>query len=653
MRCILIRLFVGNCYSYHNYMAVKCFSLFLLIFITGCSENTQLLRDGDAHASKGEWDKAYIKYSEAYSNKPDKLLFKVKYLQSKSNAAIVHFDRGEALAADGNYEGALLEYQAALMLDANHEKALRAVKETTKKIDSIYYYGKGVKNVEDGRFEDAAENLKRSVRLDPSNVLAKESLDKLIGDSIIRLDGFELSITSTKPITLDFKNTKVKKAFNVLSKLSGINFVFDNDMKDKNTTVHLQNATFQEALSTILMINELSRKVVNENTIIIYPSTPKKAKQYEELKIEAFYLENTDAKKMVNLLRTMIKARDIYVHEDLNAIVVRAKPEALELARKILNATDLSGAEVVLEVEVMEVTRNDALDFGLDIDPMSISASFNDGGASGTPGGGAVFDYPTLTSLSKRDLFITIPYATYTLKKSKSNSNVLANPRIRVKNNEKAEIHIGEKVPIITVVVTDTTTSDKIEFQKVGLELNVEPMVRPNDEVDLKIELKVSTLGTKVTTPSGSVAYQFGTRSTKTSLRLRDGETQIIGGLFNEEERSTVVKLPIIGDFPIIGTLFSSIDKSKVKTDILLSITPHVVRNIDIPPDNIISMWSGSQDSPSNSRSANVASKRSDIINVGGNNDEDLPEEYKAPPPPPMMFDSPPGSTGMPGLPGM
>lgn len=636
-------------------MAVKLFSLFLIVFITSCSQNTQLLREGDAHAYKGEWDAAYIKYSEAYANKPDKLLFKIKYLQSKSNAAIVHFDRGDLLFADGNFEGALLEYKSALMLDANHEKALRAVKETTRKIDSIYYYGKGTENVEDGRFEDAIVNFKKSVHLDPSNVIAKNTLDKLIGESIIRLDGFELSITSTKPITLDFKNTKVKKAFNVLSKLSGINFVFDRDMKDKNTTVHLQNATFQEALSTILMINELSRKVVNENTIIIYPSTPKKAKQYEELKIEAFYLNNTDAKKMVNLLRTMIKARDIYVHEDLNAIVIRAKPEALDLARNILKATDLSGAEVILEVEVMEVTRNDALDFGLDIDPMSISASLNDGGGGegATPGGGVTMGYNDLVNISRNDLYVTLPYATYTMKKSKLKSNVLANPRIRVKNNEKAEIHIGEKVPIITVIVTDTSTSDKIEFEKVGLELNVEPMVRPNDEVDLKLELKVSTLGAKVTTPSGSVAYQFGTRSTKTSLRLRDGETQIIGGLFNEEERSTVVKIPILGDFPIIGNLFSSIDKSKVKTDILLSITPHVVRNIDIPPDNVISMWSGSQDSPSSSRSANVASKRSDIINVGGNNDDDLPEEYKAPPPPPMMFDSPPGGPGMPGLPGM
>lgn len=563
--------------------------LFAGLIATGCA-NTRALKQADESANRGEWDEAVLKYAEVYQTDPTDLNYKMKYARARSEAAQIHNSRGEEHLRGGNYDAALLEFQAALVLEPSLGTATASMKKTKRLIDSIYYYGKAIEAMKKGDEKEAKAFFKKSLASNPENKLAVAELEKLKKPQRVVIGGRELDLKSTAPITLEFKDAGVKKVFDVLSKLSGINFIFDSEVKDERTSVSIKGATFQEALELILVVNRLSKKVVSENTIIVYPATQQKAAQYEEMMIKVFYLTNSDAKKAVNLVKTMLKARDIHVNEEINAIVVRARPDAIELAEKILEATDLADAEVMLDVSIMEINRNKASNLGINLSPDTITAN--------VPATSGAITLGNLAKLSSADLLIGLPTAILNIKKEDLDANILANPKIRVKNKEKAKIHVGERVPIITTTVNQGISTENVQYQDVGLKLNVEPSVRRNDEVDIKLGLEVSSLGTKTTTNSGSVVYQIGTRNTETVLRLRDGETQIIGGLINDEERTTTARIPFVGEIPVVGRLFSNVDNSNVKTEILLSITPHIVRRLEVPEEYSSGFSSGREDVP-------------------------------------------------------
>lgn len=562
----------------------------VFILFTGCATSTAL-KDADSLASAGDWDEAALTYRELYQKDPSNLNYKLKYYRAKFEAAQTHNKRGEEYIEKGQHDAALLEFQAALLLEPSLEKARASMTKTKRLMDSLYYYGKGVDALNNGKEREAKSAFKKAITLNPGNQAAAIELEKIGSRQRLVMDGLDLDLKSSAPITLEFRDAGVKTAFNVISRLSGINFMFDPEVKDDRITVFLKDATFQQALDLLLVTGRLGKKAANENTIIIYPATPQKMAQYEELMIKVFYLSNSDAKKTVNLLKTMIKARDMVAHEELNAIMVRARPDVVELAQKVLNSIDLADSEVMLEVSIVEINRTKASNLGVDLSPDMITAS--------VPATDGVISIGDLGKLATGDLLVSLPSAILNIKKEDLDANVLANPRIRVKNNGKAKIHIGDRVPIITTTVNQGVSTENIQYQDVGLKLAVEPTVRQNDEVDIKLGLEVSSLGTKTVTSTGSVAYQIGTRNTETVLRLKDGETQVFGGLINDEERKTTSKLPLIGDVPLLGRLFSNVDDSSIKTELLLSITPHVIRRMEVSEDAEKGFMSGRDEAPS------------------------------------------------------
>ena len=628
------------------------FTAIVFFAISGCAQTRVAMSEGDRFAASGAWDDAAVKYGEVLKNEPDNVEYRIKYLRAKGEAAATHYDKGVDYLGKADYDNAISEFRTALMLDPGLKKSGEAIKKAANLKDSEYQYDKGMEFLRDNKKKEAQKSFKQSLKLNPLNSSAKAEIEKLKRDEEVVMDGYGLDIKSGKPITLEFKDASVKRIFEGLSKLSGINFVFDADVKDVKSGISLHDATFRQALDLLLSTSGLSKKVVSENTIIVYPSTPQKEKQYQELMIKVFYLTDMEAKHAVNLLRTMLKAGDIYVYEDLNAIVIRAKPDVIDLAQKILDATDRSDSEVVLAVDILEINRNKAQNLGINLDPAKASLSVPQGGIN--PITGASFTagilLGDLANLTSKDLLATLPSAILNMKMEDLDADILANPRIRVKNKEKAKIHIGERVPIITSTVNNGVTTENVQYQDVGLKLNVEPRIKPNDEIDLKISLEVSSLGTKTTTTSGSVVYQIGTRNAETFLSLNDGETQIIGGLINDEERTTTLKIPGLGNIPIIGKIFSSTDKSKVKTDILLSITPHIIRRLDMPDEETTRIWSGREDSPSLGQAVDVSAPRLDTRERPA-----LPQmrdgrtDFPPPPPPsPPGFPPPPPPPGAP-----
>jgi general secretion pathway protein D len=328
---------------------------------------------------------------------------------------------------------------------------------------------------------------------------------------------------------------------------------------------------------------------------LIYPNTPAKAKDYVDLVTRSFYLANADVKQAQVLVRGIVKTRDIFIDEKLNLLVMKDTPEAVKLAERLIESLDIAEPEVMLDVEVLELSRSklrelgvrfpDQIGYGL-LTP-SLNSTIVNGSvsqSSTTLGGTLAPGYIDLNNAAGVTAFVANPGLMLNLKNQVGDGNMLANPRIRVKNREKAKIHIGDKLPVFTTTSTaNVGVAASVAYLDVGLKLDVEPNVYLDDEVGIRVGLEVSSIVKEIAGPSGSLAYQIGTRTAATMLRLKNGETQVLAGLISDEERSSANRLPGLGDVPVLGRLFSSQSDSKSKTEIILLITPHIVRNLSQP----------------------------------------------------------------------
>ena len=571
-----------------NRIDIKRMAVILAVCLSfaGCG-TARIVKDGDMFAAQGRWDEALDQYTKALETSPKNTGYRIKVIETKYKASLAHIKKGEALLQKEDYDLAMLEFQIAAALSPSIKRAKRLAMEAKKRKDAAYYYKTGLDFLKQKKTLEAKAAFKRAARLNPDLKEATKELEKLKRDKKTIMGGYELNLKSEKPITLKFKNTPIKDIFDIISKLSGINFIFDEGVKKQKASLYIEKATFGQALDLVLMTNKLFQKVVNENTIIIIPDTKSKRQQYQELMIHTFFLSTLEAKKAVNLLRTLLKIKSIYVNEALNTIVVRDTPEVISLAEKLLKANDLADAEIMLEVEILEVQKSNNENIGLNITPSSISMALGGLDTNGK------ISYTALKNASMSDMLFTIPDIIINLQKSSGNANILANPKIRVANHKKAKIHIGDRIPIITVTTNNGVTTDNVQYVDVGVKLNVEPVVHLDNEISMKIKLEISSLGTPTTTSQGSIVYQIGTRNAETELRLHDGETQIIGGLISDADRETTIKIPLLGDIPILGRLFSSVGKTVEKTDIVLSITPHIIRNKEMPEPENSTLWSG------------------------------------------------------------
>jgi general secretion pathway protein D len=280
--------------------------------------------------------------------------------------------------------------------------------------------------------------------------------------------------------------------------------------------------------------------------------------------MKTFFLENANVKQVLNLLRTRLKTKDLYIDEKLNLLVMRDTPEAVRLAERLIAAQDIAEPEVVLELEVLEITRSRLTELGVNF-PDQATLTLID---------------PTVAPLTLQDLrnvrnrasvaVSPTPSVTINLRKEDADSNLLSNPRIRVRNREKARVLVGDRLPVISAVITPSITNpittETVTYIEVGLKLEVEPEVRLDNSVVIKINLEVSTASNRRITANGTTVYDIGTRTASTMLQLADGETQVLMGLIRDDDRASANKVPGLGDIPILGRLFSSDLNDRQKT---------------------------------------------------------------------------------------
>ncbi|MFA6148783.1 MAG: secretin and TonB N-terminal domain-containing protein [bacterium] len=576
--------------------------------VAGCASEHAFTKGGEA-AQKGDWDQAVLSYEQAYKEDPGNKDYKIELRRARFEAAKDHLKRGNRYLDEKEFDRAIEEFRRALSFEPTFATAQNAYTTATILKEAQRAHESGLSLLRAGKDEEAKEAFARAVELNPAHLEAAEQLKAMARRSRKPVIGqFEIQLKSTKPISIKLTDTSIREAFSILSKLSGVNFLFDEDVRDRKVSVSLENVRFEQALDLLTTLANLSKKVLSENTIIFYPNTPAKQSQYQDQFVRTFFLSNVDAKKMVNLIRSIVQVKKIFVNEELNAIVVRDDPETIAVIGKILDANDITDSELMLDVEILEVDRNKLLNLGVQLVPTSAGVALSEStSTTGTPATGTPtpsgnrISLSTLRNLSGKNVLFTLPSAILNLKSETSGAEILANPKIRVKNHGKARIHIGERVPIITTSTNLGVITESIQYQDVGVKLDVDPWIHHNNEVTLKVKLEVSTLGAQVQ-GAQTVAFRIGTRTTESELRLHDRETQIIGGLISDEERNTVTRIPGLGDIPVLGYLFSSHDKTKVKTDILMSITPYLLRTTAVPSRDAMSVYSGRENAVSSQR---------------------------------------------------
>ena len=449
---------------------------------------------------------------------------------------------------------------------------------------------------------DRADSIVRDVIAEtPQHPAARSLLAQIAQARPLESVSSDMAPAFQKPIKLEFRDAPLRQVFEALARSSGVNFVFDRDVRgDSKVTVFLNNVSLDEAMRIILSTQGLDRQLLNDSTVLIYPNTQAKEREHQELVTRTIYLTNADAKQVQTLLRTIAKVRDIHVDERLNLVVVRDTPEVMRLVEKLIAAIDLPEPEVMLEVQVLELSTDKLDSLGLQW-PSTISYGLpatTEGSLSGTA------TPPTTALLGQRGQFrasIANPAVLATITGTDGDANLLANPKIRVRNKEKAKIQIGEKVPVFTTTTNfngSTSVAASVTYLDVGLKLEVEPVVQLDNDVSIKINLEVSSLLNQVTGPGGTTAYQTGQRQTTTTLRLADGETQVLAGLINDEDRSSSTGIPGLQNMPILGRLFGTRTDTRNKSEIVLLITPHVLRNLALPDAANARLASGTDASP-------------------------------------------------------
>lgn len=438
--------------------------------------------------------------------------------------------------------------------------------------------------------EEASRIFMRALRLYPNHGGAAERLAKLQQQDLKDKSEEQFALTSKAPITLNFRQADMKLVLEFIAKSFGLNIVFDESVKSAApVTVFAKDVTFEQALGLILATTKMFHKKISRNTILIAPDTKEKRGEYENYILRTFYLTNARAKDMADILRGLIPIKKIIVNEHLNTLVLRDTEEVMRQVEKLVSLNDIRPAEMILEVEILEMNRTKAERLGLDLGSYSVGASLSSPGTIPLVG--------SISNAIKNTAVLTLPSATFRFFKQDVDARTLANPKIRVLNGKSAKIHIGDNVPLRASTIVNVTgqVNTTYDYKQIGIKLNVEPTINLDNSATVKLGLEVSSLGANLGT-AAEPAYQIGTRNAETFMLLRDGETAVLGGLIRDDDRNTIVKVPLLGDIPVVGSLFSSYDNSKQRTDVLLTITPRIVRGWELPAKDARQFYSGTDE---------------------------------------------------------
>ena len=571
--------------------------LFLVFLLAGCAAQ-QAYREGLDLLRQGRYEDSVQKLEEANRLAPDNVEYRKDLLRAREQGANLLIQAGNNARVAQQFDAAEEAFQQARRVDPSNGRAEVGV-------ESVRMDRRHAAILEEARatfgksdWDGATAQLHRILIENPNHRAALD-LQRQVNERLARdlTAAPALRAGLKKPITLQFRDANLRTVFEALTRTSGINVLLDRDVRaDLKTSIFVKDTSVEDAIDLLLLQNQLAKKILSDNTIFIYPNLPAKARDYQDLKVRTFRLVYADAKLMQTIIRTVLKTQDLVINEKSNSLVMRDTPDAIRLAEKIVADQDVPDPEVLIEVAVLEISHSVLSEIGIQWpDQVTLTPQVRD------ESGAIVTSNVTLRQLRRaHDIIVTpLPSIALSAHLDRGDVNLLASPRIRARNKEKAKIHIGDRVPVMTNSVTPTATgapvvTGSIQYLDVGLKLDVQPDIHADGEIGITINMEVSNIVQQVTNPvSGSVAYQIGTRTASTALRLKDGETQVLAGLIDDEDRKSANLVPGLGELPLLGRLFSSHRKDAKKSEIVLSITPRIVGRTTLQEAYLMEFWSG------------------------------------------------------------
>jgi general secretion pathway protein D len=548
--------------------------LALMMGVVGCSTAKQTADEGEDAFKHQNWDAAVYHYLQALAEDPDNVEYKMQLAFARQKAAQKHFDNGMMLRKLGRLLAARNELQMAIQLDPSNQYAEQVLEDVIEEME-ILSTPDGARELERMKAEARQAKVQPPV-LDP---------------------------TSEEPITLNFPRPKpVKEIYNAIGKAYGFNVLFDPKLKDDRLAIELRDLTAEQALEMVMQAAGHFYKVLDENSIIIAEDTPQNRREYEDLVIKTFFLSNADVKDIDKLLRSLIEARRLSTNEQLNAITLRDTADKVAIAEKLIRINDKAKAEVLIDVEILIMATSKNSNIGTALSTYSFNlgldtASINPDAPDGTLG------LDDFAKISRSDWFINVPSILINLAKSSGEAEVIAQPQLRITEGEKASLMIGDQVPIpVTSFNTGyqgapgtVTPITSFQYRDVGIQIEVEPRVHHNREITLNLKVEISNLGETVPVGPSQEAITIGTRTITSVIRLKSGESSLLAGLIRRDKTKGVTKTPLLGDIPWLGRLFRNESTTDKNTDLVLTLTPQIIRFPDIEEEDLAPVWVGTE----------------------------------------------------------
>ena len=543
-------------------VAPRIVLLAFCVTLVSCS-GYRSYREAQLAELNNDWDAAVLHYLELTRIDPSNLRYKASLMRAKIAAANQHFDRAKDFHEADLLGQALVELQKAVTLDPTNQYAKAELEKVTEKIEAL----------EQGQTPESLAEMKERTQ----GARAQPPV---------------LNPRSPEPIDLSFPEAQsVQKIYQALGKAFGINVLFDPKLRDSEVAIELKNVTAQDALEIIMRTAGHFYKTLDEQSIIVVADTPQNRRTYEDLIIQTFFLSNSDVKEVMNQLRSLVDSRKIATNEALNAIILRDTADKVKVAERIIQANDKAKAEVVVDVELLQLNTNKLQDLGLSLSSSSLGISLDAGGDD------VPLRFNDLEFLNANDWVLSIPNFAFDFIKESSDAQTLAKPQLRISEGEQARLRIGDRVPIpVTSFNTANTVGSNVvpitsfQYQDVGILIEIQPRVHHNDEVSLTVSIEVSNIASFV----GDQPV-IGSRNIETTIRLQDGETNMLAGLIRTDESNSDEGIPGLSDIPLLGRLFSKKRTQNQRTDIVLTLTPHIVRRASITEDDLKPIWVGTE----------------------------------------------------------
>src|SRR3989454_8501945 len=531
------------------------FALIVLVVATlSACASTTAMRSGRLAEQGRDYDRAVVEYTKALRENPGNNGARQALERTKLRAGQEHFTRARRLATVGKLDEAIVESQLAAELNPDNpeiEDAVRTIRSQLRNKIAIAREGK----------TQLESLIERSKQLAPP--------------------GLDLPPDVKLPESLTFREASSRDVYTAMARLANLNVVFDPQFRDQPVTVDLRNASLADALTSVSTATRNFYRVTAQRTIAIIPDTPAKRREYEEEVVRTFYLSNADLKETIDLLRIVIDARRIAPIAATNALTIKDTPERVDAAARVIAAIDKARPEVVIEVELLEVDRTRLLEYGLQL------ASPGSAGINGVADANRKdLTLHDVTNLSSRDIFMTsLPALYYRLLKRDNNTRTLANPQLRTSEGMPARARFGERVPVPVTTFSPIAAGGvqqqpitSFNYENIGVNLDITPRTHHDDQVSLSLRVEVSSI-------SGAGfggLPTFGNREINTVIRLRDGETNMLTELIRDDERRTLEGIPGLSDLPVIGRIFAHSQKQTDQTDIILTLTPHIIRVLEL-----------------------------------------------------------------------